>query len=461
MLAGGAHCMIHPFGVTGFNLLTALSTRNENPPRASRPFDRNRDGFVLGEGAGMVILETLEHATRAARDHDPRPRSSATARPPTPSASPTAPGRAGRDRRHDRGPAPTRSSPPPTSTTSTPTARAPRSTTASRPWRSSRSSATCAKKVPVSSHQEHDGPPDRRRRRGRGDPLRAGDPRRGPAADDQLRDTPTPSATSTTSPTSARKARVDVALSQQLRLRRPERHDHREALRRLTIAKRTGAALSDSRVRSSQLFPLPPVCPRRGTYRRSWVSVLFRTVGRRMRRFGRADESRVAPPCAPRDSLGPHRRFTMMTPRPQTRRALHARRDPDRRDHPRHPGVDRDPALRQRQRPGQAQLAGQHAAVPAVAGRVVHAAARRQGPAARRLPTGRPDRQSTYSGKTLGPYLTFDPGQPAQRLLRRSDRHGGPAGGDAIGGSNIGFVYNSRTASSGRPTTPATGVQRD
>lgn len=62
MLSGGAHSMIHPFGVTGFNLLTALSTRNEDPQGASRPFDRNRDGFVLGEGAGMVVLEELEHA---------------------------------------------------------------------------------------------------------------------------------------------------------------------------------------------------------------------------------------------------------------------------------------------------------------------------------------------------------------------------------------------------------------
>ena len=62
MLSGGAHSMIHPFGVTGFNLLTALSTHNEEPQRASRPFDKDRDGFVLGEGAGMLILEELEHA---------------------------------------------------------------------------------------------------------------------------------------------------------------------------------------------------------------------------------------------------------------------------------------------------------------------------------------------------------------------------------------------------------------
>jgi len=64
MLSGGTHTMIHPFGVTGFSLLTALSTRNEEPTRASRPFDRLRDGFVLGEGAGFVVLEELERAKR-------------------------------------------------------------------------------------------------------------------------------------------------------------------------------------------------------------------------------------------------------------------------------------------------------------------------------------------------------------------------------------------------------------
>ncbi len=64
MLTGGAHSMIHPFGLTGFTLLTALSTFNEDPRRASRPFDRDRDGFVLGEGAGMLVLEELEHAKR-------------------------------------------------------------------------------------------------------------------------------------------------------------------------------------------------------------------------------------------------------------------------------------------------------------------------------------------------------------------------------------------------------------
>lgn len=62
MMAGGAHSMIHPFGLTGFSLLTALSTNNDNPTGASRPFDRLRDGFVLGEGSSVVILEELEHA---------------------------------------------------------------------------------------------------------------------------------------------------------------------------------------------------------------------------------------------------------------------------------------------------------------------------------------------------------------------------------------------------------------
>ncbi len=63
MITGGAHTMIHPLGVTGFNRLTALSNRNDDPQGASRPFSADRDGFVMGEGAGMLILETLEHAS--------------------------------------------------------------------------------------------------------------------------------------------------------------------------------------------------------------------------------------------------------------------------------------------------------------------------------------------------------------------------------------------------------------
>jgi 3-oxoacyl-[acyl-carrier-protein] synthase II len=64
MLSGGAHSMIHPVGITGFNRLTALSKNGADPTKASRPFDLNRDGFVLGEGAGIVVLEELEHARR-------------------------------------------------------------------------------------------------------------------------------------------------------------------------------------------------------------------------------------------------------------------------------------------------------------------------------------------------------------------------------------------------------------
>jgi len=64
VIAGGTHSMIHPLGVTGFNRLTALSRRNNDPKGASRPFDKDRDGFVLAEGSGAVILEELESAQR-------------------------------------------------------------------------------------------------------------------------------------------------------------------------------------------------------------------------------------------------------------------------------------------------------------------------------------------------------------------------------------------------------------
>jgi len=64
MFAGGAHSMIHPLGVAGFNLLTAISTHNSEPEKASRPFDLKRNGFVLSEGAGILILEEARRAVR-------------------------------------------------------------------------------------------------------------------------------------------------------------------------------------------------------------------------------------------------------------------------------------------------------------------------------------------------------------------------------------------------------------
>jgi 3-oxoacyl-[acyl-carrier-protein] synthase II len=64
MIAGGAEAAVCPMGVGGFAALRALSTRNDDPTHASRPFDKDRDGFVLGEGAGIVILEELEFARR-------------------------------------------------------------------------------------------------------------------------------------------------------------------------------------------------------------------------------------------------------------------------------------------------------------------------------------------------------------------------------------------------------------
>jgi 3-oxoacyl-[acyl-carrier-protein] synthase II len=64
MICGGAEAAITPMGVGGFAAMKALSTRNDEPERASRPFDANRDGFVIGEGAGILILESLEYAER-------------------------------------------------------------------------------------------------------------------------------------------------------------------------------------------------------------------------------------------------------------------------------------------------------------------------------------------------------------------------------------------------------------
>ncbi len=64
MIAGGTEAPLIPVAIAGFNAMKALSTRNDEPHRASRPFDRDRDGFVMGEGSGILILEELEFAKR-------------------------------------------------------------------------------------------------------------------------------------------------------------------------------------------------------------------------------------------------------------------------------------------------------------------------------------------------------------------------------------------------------------
>ncbi len=64
MFAGGAEATVVPVGIGGFCAMRAMSTRNDDPKRASRPFDKDRDGFVMGEGAGMLVLEELEHAKK-------------------------------------------------------------------------------------------------------------------------------------------------------------------------------------------------------------------------------------------------------------------------------------------------------------------------------------------------------------------------------------------------------------
>src|SRR5256886_8185846 len=64
MIAGGAEAAITPLAVASFANMKALSERNDDPPTASRPFDKDRDGFVMGDGAAVLILEEWEHAQR-------------------------------------------------------------------------------------------------------------------------------------------------------------------------------------------------------------------------------------------------------------------------------------------------------------------------------------------------------------------------------------------------------------
>ena len=146
MIAGGTEATIAMLGVGGFNAMRALSTRNDAPEKASRPFEKDRDGFVIAEGAGVVVLEELEHAKRrGARIY----------------AELTGYG-ANSDAHHIKAPAPegigaqkcmkrrwpTPSWRRPPSATSTPTARRPSSTTRTSPPRSRRSSATTPRSWP-------------------------------------------------------------------------------------------------------------------------------------------------------------------------------------------------------------------------------------------------------------------------------------------------------------------------
>jgi len=64
MICGGTEACVTPLGMAGFSAMRALSVRNDAPPRASRPWDQDRDGFVVGEGAGILVLEHLDHADR-------------------------------------------------------------------------------------------------------------------------------------------------------------------------------------------------------------------------------------------------------------------------------------------------------------------------------------------------------------------------------------------------------------
>ena len=210
MLAGGVHSMIHPFGMTGFILLTAMSTRNDDPARASRPFDRDRDGFVLGEGGGMLVLESFEHARargaailgevagqastadafRLTDCHDEGRGAVASMRLAPRGRRPRSRGRRlhQRPRHEHEGQRLGRD----------PGAQA-------RPRRPRVAGAGL-------EHQEHDRPPDRRRRGRRGDRLPAGDPRRRRAADGEPRP-PGRGLRPRLRPPRRARARVDVAMS--------------------------------------------------------------------------------------------------------------------------------------------------------------------------------------------------------------------------------------------------------
>ena len=131
VLAGGTEAAIIPLNIAAFAAMRALSTRNDEPERASRPFDKGRDGFVLGEGAGMVVLESAEHAPHADARCTRSPPGPATPPTPTTSPSPTRTGPAS-SRAIQRRARRRRPEPRPRSSTSTRTPPPPRPATWSR-----------------------------------------------------------------------------------------------------------------------------------------------------------------------------------------------------------------------------------------------------------------------------------------------------------------------------------------